>query len=109
MTYGDLDLWDTVIRRNMCTPGYVLDVCTKNEGDWAYGLGRVSEHTDRQTNRGPYAIDSIDYHFTDTERLKKTCINQTLTVTWLLVEYLWNLQEIFLNICIIIWNKQNLI
>ena len=44
----------------MCTPGCVLDVCAKNEGDWAHGLGGVSDSTDRQTDRGPYAIDNID-------------------------------------------------
>ena len=51
MTSGDLDLWDTVIRINMCTPWYVLDLCTKDEGDRAYGLGGVSEqtHTHRQS------------------------------------------------------------
>ena len=42
----------------MCTPWYVLDLCTKDEGDRAYGLGGVSEHT--HTNRGPYAINNID-------------------------------------------------
>ena len=49
MTSGDLDLWDTVIRINMCTPWYVLDLCTKDEGDRAYGLGGVCEQTNRQT------------------------------------------------------------
>ena len=48
----------------MCTPWYVIDLCTKNEGDQAYGLGGVSEHTHTQTNRGPYAINNIDHrHF----------------------------------------------
>ena len=44
----------------MCTPGYVLDVCAKNEDDRAYGLGGVSDWTDTQTDRGPYAINNID-------------------------------------------------
>ena len=44
----------------MCTPWYVLDLCTKDEGDRAYGLGEVSEQTHRQTDRGPYAINNID-------------------------------------------------
>ena len=47
----------------MCTPGYVLDVCAKNEGDRAYGLGGVSDWTHRQTYRGPYAINDIDESF----------------------------------------------
>ena len=63
MTSGDLDLWDTVIRKNMCTPGYVLDVCAKNEDDRAYGLGGVSDWTDTQTDRGPYAINNIDIYW----------------------------------------------
>ena len=64
MTSGDLDLWDTVIRINMCTPWYVLDLCTKYEGDRAYGLGGVSEQTHRQTHTHAYAINNIDFHVT---------------------------------------------
>ena len=45
----------------MCTPWYVLDVCTKDEGDRAYDLGGVIEHT----NRGPYAINNIDINGRD--------------------------------------------
>ena len=33
----------------MCTPWYVLDLCTKDEGDRAYGLGGVSEQTEDLT------------------------------------------------------------
>ena len=57
MTSGDLDLWDTVIRKNMCTPGYVLDVCAKNEADRTNGLWGVSDCTHRQTYD---SIDNID-------------------------------------------------
>ena len=56
MTSGDLDLWDTVITENICTPGYVIDVCAKNWGDRTNGLDGVRGHTDR----GPYAINIID-------------------------------------------------
>ena len=41
---------------NMCTSGYVLDFCAKNEGDQTNGLGGVRG----QTNREPYAINYID-------------------------------------------------
>ena len=44
----------------MCTPWYVLDLCTKDEGDRAYGLGGVSEHTNTQTHTHAYAINNID-------------------------------------------------
>ena len=44
----------------MCTPGYVLDVCAKNEGDRAYGLEGVIEQTHTHTDRAPYAINDID-------------------------------------------------
>ena len=56
MTSGDLDLWDTVITENICTPGYVIDVCAKNWGDRTNSLDGVRGHTDR----GPYAINIID-------------------------------------------------
>ena len=49
MTSGDLDLWDTVITENICTPGYVIDVCAKNGGDRTNGLDGVRGHTDTQT------------------------------------------------------------
>jgi len=42
----------------MCTPGNVLIVCAKNEGDRAYGLG-VSEHTHTQTEDLNNNIDGI--------------------------------------------------
>ena len=45
----------------MCTPGCVLDVCAKNEGDQTHGLGVVSDSTN--THRGPYAINNIDIRF----------------------------------------------
>ena len=36
-------------KKNMCTPGCVLDVCAKNEGDRAHGLGGVSDSTNTHT------------------------------------------------------------
>ena len=60
MTSGDLDLWDTFIRKNMCISGYVLDICAQNEGDRTNGLWGVSDWTNRHTHRLPYAISNID-------------------------------------------------
>ena len=61
MTSGDLDLWDTVITENICTPGYVIDVCAKNGGDRTNGLDGVRGQTNTHTERGPYAINNIDW------------------------------------------------
>ena len=41
MTSGDLDLGDMVTKINLYNPGYVLDICAKNEVDPTIGLGGV--------------------------------------------------------------------
>ena len=55
MTSGDLDLWDTVIKRNMYTSGCVFNVFAKNE----------IQRTDRQkkTNKAHYVNDNIDCNY----------------------------------------------
>ena len=45
MTSGDLDLW-----KKLYNPGYVLDICAKNQVDPSCGLGGVCETSDRQTD-----------------------------------------------------------
>ena len=49
MTYGDLDLWDMVTKKNLYNPGLVLDICAKNDVDPTISLGGVRAQTDRQT------------------------------------------------------------
>ena len=49
MTSGDLDLWDMVTKKNLYTPGRVLDICAKNEVDPTIGLGGVPWQTHWQT------------------------------------------------------------
>ena len=41
MTSGDLDLRDTVTKKNLYNPGCVLDIRAKNEVDPTIGLGGV--------------------------------------------------------------------
>ena len=50
MTSGDLDLWDAVTQIKLYIPGYVLNICAKNEVDLDSGLGEVSETSDTQTD-----------------------------------------------------------
>ena len=50
MTSGDLDLWDRVTRKKLYNPGYVLDICAKNEADLDSGLGGVRGTSDTQTD-----------------------------------------------------------
>ena len=56
MTSGDLDLWDMVMKKKICNPGRVLDICAKNEVDPTIVLGGVRPQTHRHTDRGHTAI-----------------------------------------------------
>ena len=52
MTSGDLDLWDAVTKKKktLYIPGYVLDICAKNDADPDSGLGGVCETSYTQTD-----------------------------------------------------------
>ena len=53
---GDLDLWLKVTKKNLYNPGYVLDICAKNEADPTVGSEAVCGMTDRRMDRRVYAI-----------------------------------------------------
>ena len=79
MTSGDLDLWDAVTQKNLYIPGYVLDICAKNDADPDSGLGGVCETSYTQTDgftllwyRWFIKKDNLKSLFFHNEKLKNT-------------------------------------
>ena len=78
MTSGDLDLWDAVTKKTLYIPGYVLDICAKNDADPDSGLGGVCETSYTQTDgftllwyRWFIKKDNLKSLFFHNEKLKK--------------------------------------
>ena len=76
----------------MCTPGCVLDVCAKNEGDRANGLGGVSDWTDTQTDRVPYAINNDIISFVEFSYMCVLLDTGTESDTVIMLSYIRNLR-----------------